>query len=135
MEFLLNLTWLLVGVCVFAMWWRSPERTLRQVPAHRVPILLCCCLVLLFPIISASDDAQLQREFIDGPVVTAMEDGTVKHFAPACDLLQRATLTSSAQFQAPGDSITGWTSPLDVQPPLPGFTIGDSGRAPPAAIR
>jgi len=54
MEQVLNLAWLLAVAGVLLVVARDPRRTQR--PAHTVVVVLACVSLLLFPVISASDD-------------------------------------------------------------------------------
>lgn len=65
MELLLNLAWLLLAVPAFYLW-RSSERARR----HKFGSLQCllalgCVLVMLFPVISATDDLHAMRSEIE----------------------------------------------------------------------
>ncbi len=130
MQSFLNLVWLLLGVAAFGVWFATPRRALRPVSIPRIAILLICCLVLLFPIISANDDMQIQRDFMADSAVAAAADGKVKH-VPVFDLLATATPHITWRFQAPGDPV--FRSALSVSAPStdPGFAIRVTGRAPP----
>src|SRR5271165_5934732 len=70
MELLLNLIWLALALgafCAFLSWRRS-STVIAQVPWVQAVLALACGLVLLFPIISASDDLH--------PVQAVMEDAS-----------------------------------------------------------
>jgi hypothetical protein len=58
MELLLNFLWLMLAVPAFLIWRRQPPCLRgRGEPHHpRSFVLLGCLLVLLFPVVSASDD-------------------------------------------------------------------------------
>jgi len=56
-ELLLNLTWLLLAVPAYWMWRRRGQ---RLTPAQAV-LSLACVLVLLFPVVSATDDLHAMR--------------------------------------------------------------------------
>jgi hypothetical protein len=62
MELLLNLAWLLMALPAYWLWRRGADLRL----AHKVNALQCllalgCTLVLLFPVISATDDLHAMR--------------------------------------------------------------------------
>jgi hypothetical protein len=70
MELLLNLIWIMLALgvfCAFARIRRS-SKTIPQVPWAKAALALACGLVLLFPIVSASDDLH--------PVQAVMEDAS-----------------------------------------------------------
>ena len=57
MELLLNLIWLALGMASFLIFlrWR-PQSSLANLPYRRSLLALACALLLLFPVVSASDD-------------------------------------------------------------------------------
>jgi hypothetical protein len=62
MEFLLNLAWMLLVLPAFWLWWRgSGDRAERRVTAGQCLLALGCAVVLLFPVISATDDLHAMR--------------------------------------------------------------------------
>src|ERR1035438_2059956 len=70
MELLLNLLWVamaLAAFCVFT-WKRRAASQLPKVPYAKALLGLACVLVLLFPVISASDDLH--------PTQAVLEDAT-----------------------------------------------------------
>jgi hypothetical protein len=66
MELLLNLAWLLMALPAYWLW----RRGTRQFSSLQCLFALGCVLVLLFPVISASDDLHAMR--------TEMEDSSSK---------------------------------------------------------
>jgi hypothetical protein len=71
MELALNLCWLAVVVAVYFFWLRRPHyrgRALRNSREWATAVLvLAAILVLVFPIISISDDVRAAREFLEEP--------------------------------------------------------------------
>lgn len=61
MELLLNLAWLLLALPAYWLWRRGAEARLRRFSALQGLLALGCALVLLFPVISASDDLHAMR--------------------------------------------------------------------------
>lgn len=57
MELLLNLAWLLLALPAYWLW----RRCARKVTSVQCLLALACALVLLFPVISASDDLHAMR--------------------------------------------------------------------------
>jgi len=72
MELLLNLVWLALALLSFALFVTRRKATLRrrQAPFGMALLALACALVLLFPVVSASDDLH--------PTQAVLEDAT-KH--------------------------------------------------------
>ena len=99
MELLLNLVWIalaLGGLLVFEQRRRASVH-LAQVPHLRALIALCCLVVLLFPIVSASDDLN--------PTQAVLEDATRR-------IHKALTLLPQAQ-----------SGPFVVAPPSPAFYL------------
>lgn len=69
MELLLNLAWLLVAVPAYGLWRvRSGAPARRRFSSFHCLLSLACSLVILFPIISATDDLRAMRaEMEDSP--------------------------------------------------------------------
>jgi hypothetical protein len=62
MELLLNLAWMLLALPAYWLWRRNAEtRVARRVTPLQCLLALGCALVLLFPVISASDDLHAMR--------------------------------------------------------------------------
>jgi hypothetical protein len=62
MELLLNLVWLLLALPAYWLWRRGAEaRAARRITALQFLLVLACALVLLFPVISATDDLHAMR--------------------------------------------------------------------------
>jgi hypothetical protein len=59
MELLLNLTWLLLAVPGYWLW--RQRQSARQLSSVQCLLALGCLLVILFPVISASDDLVAMR--------------------------------------------------------------------------
>ncbi|MGA7218448.1 MAG: hypothetical protein WBX38_09045, partial [Candidatus Sulfotelmatobacter sp.] len=69
MELLLNLAWVLLALPAYWLWRRDAETAARRFNPVQGLLALGCGLVLLFPVISASDDLHAMR--------AEMEDSTV----------------------------------------------------------
>ena len=62
MELLLNLAWLFLAVPAFWLWQGSRTSSLvRKVTALQCVLALGCMLVILFPVVSATDDLRAMR--------------------------------------------------------------------------
>ncbi|MFZ0772238.1 MAG: hypothetical protein WCA49_02590 [Candidatus Sulfotelmatobacter sp.] len=62
MELLLNLVWILLALPGYWLWRRcAGARRERRVSALQCLLALACALVLLFPVISATDDLHAMR--------------------------------------------------------------------------
>jgi hypothetical protein len=88
MELLLNLAWLLLALPAYWLWRRSAgTRAQRKSSSLECLLALACALVLLFPVISATDDLHAMR--------AEMED---------------AAVSKRALCQAAGDKASGWVN-------------------------
>jgi hypothetical protein len=91
MELLLNLAWVLLVLPAYWLWRRDAGlRDARWVTSLQCVLALGCVLVLLFPVISASDDLHAMR--------AEMEDSSV------------------SKRQAGGDKNSGWVNRLQGPP-------------------
>jgi hypothetical protein len=62
MELLLNLVWVLMALPAYWLWRRAAEtRRARRLTVLQCVLALGCVLVLLFPVISATDDLHAMR--------------------------------------------------------------------------
>jgi len=94
MELLLNLAWMLLALPAYWLWRRDAgSRAARGVNALQCVLALGCVLVLLFPVISASDDLHAMR--------AEMEDSSV---------------SKRTVRQAGGDKTSAWVSRLEGPP-------------------
>jgi len=137
MELLLNLAWLLLAVPAFWLWRGAscaPHR--RKFTAFQCLLALGCMLVILFPVVSATDDLRAMRNEIEESPASkrtirqASNDkvstwkwqnppalaATASSFTiseqdhqplPACGLSVPATPTTVVAARAPPDSFRG----------------------------
>ena len=135
MELLLNLLWLFLVMPAFWLWRYSrtaPER--RAASPLRCLLALACLLVILFPVISATDDLHAMRAEMEESPASKRSVGhsSGDKSSPSNSLLQPALIVAvkvsfapeSAWYQAPPalTSIAG--SPVIVRAP----------RAPPSSL-
>ncbi len=133
MELLLNLIWLAVAATALVAFTRSRRRSARMahIPYVQALIALACVVVLLFPVISASDDLH--------PAQAIVEDASKKlQIAIAPLHLQR---TSPSSFMLAAMAAIYLTLALVVLQPLrsaaiparilDGAIVPSAGRAPP----
>ena len=136
MELLLNLAWLLLVLPAYGIW-RQGVVTKRQNRVHSLQglLALACLLVLLFPIISATDDLHAMRAEMEEPggaskrsVRQASQDkSSVKisrlHNSPTvlenasafsltCDSWRESVITSSSPLAAPSILRAGRAPPI-----------------------
>ena len=131
MELLLNFAWLLLALPAYWLWHDARDAaTGRRLTALQCLFSLACVLVLLFPIISATDDLRAMR--VD------MEESPSKR-----SICQKSTDKHSSgkwQSQPLLASFSSSLNPTDEEWPLapssgfslpPAPTVGGTGRAPP----
>lgn len=93
MELLLNLAWILLALPAYWLWRQdAAARAARRVSSLQCLLALGCVLVLLFPVISASDDLHVMR--------AEMEESSSKR-----------TVRQTA-----GDKASAWTNRLQSPP-------------------
>jgi hypothetical protein len=70
MELLLNLAWLLLALPAYWLWRRGTgARNARRLTALQFLLTLACALLLLFPVISATDDVHAMRAEMEDSAV------------------------------------------------------------------
>jgi hypothetical protein len=135
MELLLNLAWLLLALPAYGIW-RQGAVAKRQNRFRSLQGLLAlgCLLVLLFPIISATDDLHAMRAEMEEPgaskrsVRQASQDKfsvkvsrlhnspaileNASAFALSCDSWRESVITSSSPLAAPSILRAGRAPPI-----------------------
>lgn len=135
MELLLNLAWLLLAMPAYWFWHRSrpvePQRGSRPLQAV---LALGCALVILFPVISATDDLHVMGTEIEEP--SASKRGVRQDNSDRPSLWSTRLQTHSALLRT-SDSHTLGTQRADLPLGIPslqltGTTLLRAGRAPPS---
>jgi hypothetical protein len=135
MELLLNLAWLLLAIPAYWLWRRSmPANRRHGFSSLQCLLALGCALVILFPVISATDDLHAMRaEMEESPVSKrSIQRGSSDKNPISHPRLQSppALLTSAVPLLAvtefPASSLQK-ISFLPIAPP-----VASAGRAPPA---
>jgi hypothetical protein len=134
MELLLNIAWVLMALPAYWLWRRNAEaRQTRRLSGLQCLLALGCVLVLLFPVISATDDLHAMR--------AEMEDSATSKRA----VRQAGGEKNSAwvnRLQAPLAAVasSGWLALPEVRRyefvvssvrPLARQSVLHAGRAPP----
>ena len=135
MELLLNIFWLLIAAAsVLGTWIRQWRRGTsgRQLPL----CALGCVLVLLFPVISASDDlhaaalaveaSDFSRKIVKSIVLSGASAHTWPHVLPSVLLL--------ALFSAAATKLVDTVTEQRISLPVTGFNHQVHGRAPPSGL-
>lgn len=101
MELLLNLAWIFLALPAYWLWRGSRTASRKFRPSHSL-LALGCMLVILFPVISATDDLHAMRaEMEESPngKRDASQAGSDKSSAPK-SLAQPALNVASTSFSA-----------------------------------
>jgi hypothetical protein len=137
MELLLNLLWL-IGIPAFGMWWLRSGSVVRAGRIARVQqvALLGCMLVLLFPVVSATDDLHPIRPEIEDSssskrIKQAAADKFSTHFSAfgAAPALLPLPALPYLHFEVVGQVTLG----AEAVPEQAQFSF-DASRAPPAFL-
>jgi hypothetical protein len=99
MELILNLFWLLLTIPALWLW---HKRGLRRDQSKRSCLLLIslgCLLILLFPVISASDDLRAMRTEAEDPIMCdSLRDSSAGRSSQPADHQSAAFAVPEAQF-------------------------------------
>jgi hypothetical protein len=132
MELLLNLAWLLLALPAFLLWrgCRSASAG-RRLTAVQCLLALGCMLVILFPVVSATDDLRVMRAEMEESTVSKRSIGqsSGERLSPSKSQAQPALATSA---YSPVLLEQGWHVVIAVlisSPESPASVR--SGRAPP----
>ncbi|MFZ0796879.1 MAG: hypothetical protein WCA13_16860 [Terriglobales bacterium] len=143
MELFLNLCWLSLLVPAYLLWRQRTSSTGSdnppKSPAARPLVFVCalgCVLVLLFPVISASDDLHAMR--------AEMEESSPGKRGVCQAVVEKASVWHSRWQNLPAVVATraslgligeGWLEPLTVPLSVPGApSILRASRAPPCSL-
>jgi len=137
MELLLNLVWMLLVLPAYWLWRREAgARPERGVSSLQCLLALGCVLVLLFPVISASDDLHAMRAEMEDSSTSkrAVRQAGGDRNSAWINRLQgpAAAVTSAVRLVAPEvgrlEVSVAWVSPL-ARP-----CVFHGGRAPPFSL-
>jgi hypothetical protein len=132
MEMFLNVVWLVAGLLVFALAVQHARKGLTLRECLQLGIAVFCLWVLLFPVISASDDLQ-QVPFPSGNMTVVLSEGHAQHSVNLLFIslllllsLQAAFATSyfARKVFVPASSCDGFLRAVVSRPPpfsFPGF--------------
>jgi hypothetical protein len=137
MELLLNLLWVLLALPAYWLWRRDAETRLeRRVTALQGLLALGCGLVLLFPVISATDDLHVVRAEMEESATskrTVRQASSDKNSAWVNRLQSPpAAVASSVWVVAP--EVRGLDVSVVCVAALAKESVGYAGRAPPFSL-
>jgi hypothetical protein len=137
MELLLNLFWLLLTIPAFWLWREGRRAKNNRGQSCRFLMILGCLLILLFPVISASDDLRTTRLEAEEPASQdAFRDSLAgRSGQPAQDWAHAFTLPETQIIASVGRP--AWRARVIVPTQKAGadVVLSDVGRAPPVPSR
>jgi hypothetical protein len=137
MELLLNLAWVLLALPAYWLWRREAEsRPSCRVSSLQCSLALGCVLVLLFPVISASDDLHAMRSEMEESATSkrAVRAAASEKNSAGVNRLQGppALVASAAWVVAPEVGLLKFSVASVVLLTTPGVVY--AGRAPPVSL-
>ena len=131
MELLLNLAWLLLALPAYWLWRDRRGIGLGRRSSLQCLLSLACMLVILFPVISATDDLHVMRsEMEESPLSKRSISQKSGDKPSACKCQHQPMLASFSAVLLNNDE--GWQSTPVSTPPVPfNPTVTATGRAPP----
>ncbi len=137
MELLLNLLWVLLALPAYWVWRRDAGvRQGRRFSSRQVLLALGCVLVLLFPVISATDDVHAMRAEMEDSSIskrTVRQAGSEKNSAWVNRLQAPPAAVASAAWLAAPEVGRLEVSVVRVLPRA-GSGVFYAGRAPPFSL-
>ena len=137
MELLLNLVWLLMALPAYWLWRRGAgARAARRIAALQFLLALACALVLLFPVISATDDLHAMRAEMEESASskrTVRQAGSEKHSAWVNRLQGPPALLANIDWLPAAQAALGEVSVPHLAP-LAKACSWHAGRAPPDSL-
>ena len=134
MELLLNLAWLLLALPAYWLWRDRRGIGLGRRSSLQCLLSLACMLVILFPVISATDDLHVMRsEMEESPLSKRSVSQKSGDKPSACKCQHHPVLASFSSLLLNNDEV--WQSATVsglLIPPIPAVT--PIGRAPPAFL-
>jgi hypothetical protein len=137
MELLLNLAWVLLALPAYCLWRQDAvARLARRFSPLQGLLALACALVLLFPVISASDDLHAMRaEMEDSSSIkrSVRQAASDKHSAGVHRGHGASPLAAIVNW-LPAAEITAFDGSVVDTAPLRGLCVLNAGRAPPSSF-
>lgn len=136
MELFLNLAWLLLALPAYWIWRRRPGMHLARVSSLQCLLALACVLVLLFPVISASDDLHAMRAEIEDSVTSkrAVRQGASDKSSAWVNRLQGTPAMAASPLRLFAPEVRLLQVFVVHLSPLAGSRAYYSGRAPPYSL-
>lgn len=135
MELLLNLAWLLLAAPAFWLWRKTRTAPAsRKFNAFQCLLALGCLLVMLFPVISATDDLQIMRNEMEESPSSKRSIGQSNDHKPSASKSQTqiALAVPASTFSSEGQAWHQGTATAILVPHI--ASISAAGRAPPFVL-
>jgi hypothetical protein len=137
MELLLNLAWVLLALPAYWLWRRDAgARVARRITPLQCLLALGCVLVLLFPVISASDDLHAMRAEMEESATSkraVRSAGSEKNSAWVNRLQGPPALAASAAWQVV-PQVRRLEVSVSCLAPVVRAEVFNAGRAPPFSL-
>jgi hypothetical protein len=137
MELLLNLLWVLLALPAYWLWRRDAGARLgRRVSSVQCLLALGCALVLLFPVISASDDLHAMRAEMEDSSIskrTVRQAGSDRN-SGWVNRLQGPAAVVASTFGLPATEVGRLEVFVTTEAPLARPCVFRGGRAPPVSL-
>jgi hypothetical protein len=137
MELLLNLAWVLLVVPAYWLWRRDAgARPARRVSSLQCLLALGCVLVLLFPVISASDDLHAMRTEMEESASSkrTVRQATGDRSATWVNRLQSAPAMAASAMWLPIPEVERFRISFRPLSTLASRYPSHAGRAPPFSL-
>jgi HAMP domain-containing protein len=133
MELLLNLLWLLLALPAWWVWRRQD----RSFDSLRCVLVLACALVLLFPVISATDDLQAMRQEMEEstPSKRTLKQAGIENSSVRSHFTAPPARLAASVLLPPCFEIFGRVSAMQAPAPVLALARVASGRSPPSFLR
>ena len=132
MELLLNLVWIALAITAFVCFVRrARSRGGKRTDYGRSLFALACILLILFPIISASDDLHPAQAVVEEPTKRIQQLASPFQMPASHSIVPLLPLLFSLWLALPL-TLWQWRKPVAVRPrAVEGFTGSFDGRSPP----
>ena len=137
MELLLNLAWLLLALPAYWLWRRGAgARRARRLSALQSFLTLACALVLLFPVISATDDVHAMRAEMEDSSTSkrAVRQAGSDKISAWVNRLQGSPAMAASAGWLPALEIALFEDSFPAVSPLLGTSLLNAGRDPPLSL-
>ena len=135
MELLLNVFWLMLALPAYWLWWRraGSARKMGDFGSLRCLLMLGCVLLLLFPVVSATDDLYAMRSEAEESSSTSrtLKDGSADKIQSWLTGAPSLAHSIRTVFCPPVDRVWGQVITESVTGISSSLTNQRSGRAPP----